>query len=126
MKILITLLLTVLFFGCTIDKNFQFIGQVISAETNGKIIEVNQEKYIIVNALIKIIEEDSNLIKKNQTIKIEFRLMQTNLGIETVKSDDFLNYNLEEGNIIHINVIKHKGKYYEEVYSVQDAPYPVK
>jgi hypothetical protein len=102
-----------------------FIGEVLHAETDGKLIDVDGEKYVILKAVFRVIDIKSASVKREGEIEIEYHIMRTSPDIESLKVDpkslcQLLSWEFHKGNWLRVVAEYLNGKHVDKIYSVQE------
>ncbi len=123
LKLCITaVLIIIIFSGCYTKQDVHFIGEIVSAETDGKLIRKNGERFVIVSVVFSVIDADDAFKKENAEFEIKYQIMRTDPDIESLRIDktSLLDWTFHKGNIYKVDAEYRNGNYVERVYSVQD------
>jgi hypothetical protein len=101
-------------------NDIEFMGEVVSANTNGEEVLEGNEKYVKIVVVFSVVK--SSMLKVGDRIEVEYHIMRTTPDIESVQSDknSLLNWTFHEGNVIKVQA-KRSGKIYIDcIYSIQE------
>jgi hypothetical protein len=107
------------------EGDIVFIGEVVSAKTDGKLIVDNGEKYVKVDAVFRVVEIIRGASEERTgEIEIEYRIMRTDPDHESLKVDkkslqQLLNLEFKPGNWHKILATYINKKHITKIFSVQ-------
>ena len=109
-----------LFIGCGMYSNIEFLGEIKSANTDGNIIVENDEKVVKVMVIFRVISSEVRLT--SDEILIVYYINITNPDSETIdiNRDSLLKWTFHTGNIFKVRATRKNGVLMEQVFSEQD------